>query len=314
MTIWRCDALEHVPCDLCAADDTRPVCTRADGLSVVECAKCGLAYLDPRPRPDVVNRLYGLDYFARNVTGIGYEDYFGTYRNELVRECSERMRALGKRISFRGLRCLEVGCASGEFCEALRSAGAEPVGIDIAEVAINQARARYPHIDFRVCTVESLHGVGLFDAVFCFELLEHVLSPMAFLNSVRGLLKPGGYLGISVPNYQCAKVIGCENWLGFHHNFEHLYFFSEQSLASYALRTGFSVLDVWTGAGTGRLLGPDPAGAPRAGALSAAKVLAHTLGLMDLCRSVAARYRAWVRRFRRGGNQHTLLMLWRKEV
>jgi len=41
---------------------------------------------------------------------------------------------------------------------------------------------------------------GRFDAVLSFFALEHAADPVAFLRSVRGLLRPGGALHLTIPN------------------------------------------------------------------------------------------------------------------
>ncbi len=39
-----------------------------------------------------------------------------------------------------------------------------------------------------------------FDAVTCFEMLEHVFDPKAVLNEMYRVLKPGGYVVLLVPS------------------------------------------------------------------------------------------------------------------
>ena len=46
---WKPTELEETRCDFCGADETIQIITRFDGLNVVECLRCRLAYLNPRP-------------------------------------------------------------------------------------------------------------------------------------------------------------------------------------------------------------------------------------------------------------------------
>ena len=80
-----------------------------------------------------------------------------------------------------------------------------------------------------------------FDIAIALEVIEHVISPTNFLQSVNGVLKHDGYLLLSTPNYGCAKKYG-EGWLGFRTSFEHIWYFSVESLKKIAIKEGFQLL------------------------------------------------------------------------
>ena len=49
-----------------------------------------------------------------------------------------------------GERVLDLGCGAGRFVAALRGAGADPVGVEVAEAALERARAVAPGADLRL--------------------------------------------------------------------------------------------------------------------------------------------------------------------
>ena len=63
--MWQPEELHEVNCDLCGSNDFFFVIQRADGLNVVECLRCRLAFLNPRPSEDVIYRLYDDYYFSQ---------------------------------------------------------------------------------------------------------------------------------------------------------------------------------------------------------------------------------------------------------
>jgi 2-polyprenyl-6-hydroxyphenyl methylase/3-demethylubiquinone-9 3-methyltransferase len=92
-----------------------------------------------------------------------------------------------------GERVLDVGCAEGRFAAELARAGADVVGIDVAEEPLRRARARHPELDLRVVDEERQWGLqdASFDAVWAGEVIEHVADTAAWLSQVRGVLRSG---------------------------------------------------------------------------------------------------------------------------
>ena len=60
---------EEVGCDLCGSDKSKNIFKRPDGLCVVECDVCGLAYINPRPKNSELVARYGSKYFDNERSG-----------------------------------------------------------------------------------------------------------------------------------------------------------------------------------------------------------------------------------------------------
>lgn len=249
--------LEFVTCDLCGSAKTQAVVTRPDGLPVVECVNCGLGYLNPRPSRNTISKLYDGEYFSKakqngNANRYGFGDYLGNFNQILLRKAAEaRLRLCSRYVDVRNKACMEVGCATGEFCEVLRSHGARVVGLDLSSEAITQARLRYPLIDFEEGDLSAIQAEELWDLIFAFEVIEHVESPAHFLGGMASHLKPGGRLILTTPNYNCGRRVGVDRWDGFQSSLEHLYFFNSQSVKQYAAKVGLTTEASLTGNGDG---------------------------------------------------------------
>ena len=87
-----------------------------------------------------------------------------------------------------GERVLDVGCGSGVLADLLASMGAEVTGIDANPKAIEFARATF-------------HRPNL---VYCLEVIEHLYEQQvrALLATFARLLRPGGVLTMTTPNYR----------------------------------------------------------------------------------------------------------------
>jgi SAM-dependent methyltransferase len=161
----------------------------------------------------------------------------------------ERRRALLLGEASAGERVLDLGCGAGRFLAALREAGAEPVGVELAEAAAERARANVPGADVRLVEPDgSLPlGHGEIDLVWCSEVLEHIPDVAHALLEVRRVLKPGGRLLATVPYHgrlQAAAIALTRFDAHFDPLGQHVRFFTRTSLAATLEQTGFTGIRV----------------------------------------------------------------------
>ncbi len=109
-----------------------------------------------------------------------------------------------------GARILEVGCGRGGFtcwlaCSPHRAR--QIVAVDYAVAAIRKARQlaldrRLEGISWEVGDIAAVaHGDESFETVISCETIEHVPDPRAALRELARVLKPGGRLFLTTPNY-----------------------------------------------------------------------------------------------------------------
>jgi GT2 family glycosyltransferase/SAM-dependent methyltransferase len=99
----------------------------------------------------------------------------------------------------RELTVLDVGCGPGLLRERLEGVAFRAyTGIDLSDVAIEEARARaFPRSTFVVGDVSTTE-VGQFDVVVLNEVLYYASDPSAQLERIKALLNPGGVAVISM--------------------------------------------------------------------------------------------------------------------
>lgn len=97
-------------------------------------------------------------------------------------------------------RILDVGCAGGDLARYCKPA--DYVGYDLSQSALKAARVRFPCHRF----VDSLDGLGDFDAIAALALIEHIPDPASLLQKLRTLLKNSGSVILTTPAPSMERV------------------------------------------------------------------------------------------------------------
>jgi len=95
---------------------------------------------------------------------------------------------------------LDVGCGIGDVSYFLSFKGWQGAAIDLSKDAIVKAKERLTDFPQVIVEHKSLAQVeGMFNTVFCLDVLEHIKDDVGALKHIYNLLLPEGYLVVSVP-------------------------------------------------------------------------------------------------------------------
>jgi SAM-dependent methyltransferase len=188
---------------------------------------------------------YGTERYGRAIKDY-YEDLWQRLPADLEPP-SYQLRSRFLRGEVRaGDRALDLGCGAGEFTVALAAAGAVAVGVEVADAAVERARARHPGLDFRLVPIDGPLPFedNSFDLVWASEVIEHVADTARWLSEVRRVLAPAGRLLVTTPSHGRARVavFGLERFsepLG-----DHLHLYTKRSLRELLDEFGFSEIRV----------------------------------------------------------------------
>ena len=108
-----------------------------------------------------------------------------------------------------GERVLDLGCGAGDLTAQLARAGAQPTGVEVAQAAVDRARARHPDLSFALAAIDGPLPLqdGAFDVVWASEVIEHVADTARWLSEVRRVLVPGGRLLLTTPNHSRPRLL-----------------------------------------------------------------------------------------------------------
>ncbi|MEM3872043.1 MAG: class I SAM-dependent methyltransferase [Nitrososphaeria archaeon] len=156
------------------------------------CQNCDLQWWEPRKiLPEFYEKEGDEGYKARHLG--------------IFEEIGENHKLFFKLMPIKSGKLLDVGCGDGVFLKEAKKFGFEVWGIDLDRKSIKVCQEKWKlkntfavtHEEFaNFCHKERLK----FDIITFFEVLEHQDKPKEFLETIKSMLKPNGYIVLSVPN------------------------------------------------------------------------------------------------------------------
>jgi len=240
--------MEYVNCSLCGVDDAQVLFKKKDkfGISqdefhVVECRRCGLRYVNPRPDPEEMGKFYPESYSWKETFEADFfitrwvRDSEKRYRYHLLKdEVSRALKYIGRTIG----KVLDVGCGTGDRLDVWRSMGFDTYGVETSESADYAAG----HLKLNVLKGDLFSARfqdQFFDLVMLYNVLEHTHNPGAVCQEVHRILKEDAFLIIQVPNKDSlqSKVFG-KRWAALDVPRD-LYYFNVKTLRELLEKIGF---------------------------------------------------------------------------
>jgi SAM-dependent methyltransferase len=123
----------------------------------------------------------------------GYESAFGAVSRQTVETMLEAARVTP------GSRVLDVCCGPGMLSAGALKRGAEAVGLDMSEDAVELARTLVPDGRFQQGDAQALpFPAASFDSALCGYGLMHLPEPATAFREILRVLRPGGRASFSV--------------------------------------------------------------------------------------------------------------------
>lgn len=236
----RLSTFVHVDCPNCA-QKRGPRKFKKGFFNFVECRRCGMLFITPRP-PQVL-----LDtYYRKSVAMKMFSDILldsERKRTSLFFKPRARdvLAYLNQKNVTRG-RLLEVGCSIGTMLALFKGTGFDLFGMDPDPKACRIARTKYGIHVFQSAIEEfRSDGEKPFDVILNFETIEHVSCPLSFLKKINTILRMRGHLVLTTPNWGGfdIKFLGKKYKNIYGPN--HLNYFDVRTIDHVLSRAGFTV-------------------------------------------------------------------------
>ncbi len=245
--------LEHVSCFLCNTADQYDVVYEAraerdkdvdlgqtlrasgDELLIdqlVRCRICGIQYVNPRLRSDLISSGYTE----------GEDPAYVSQLEARKRTFAASLDRIERAAGGCG-RLLDVGTAAGAFVAAARERGWDAEGCEPNRWLATWG-ARHFGVTIRQGTLfDQDYPEGSFDVITLWDVIEHTADPPAVLERCRALLRPGGILVVNYPDIGSwiARVLG-RRWLFL--TSVHLFYFDRRTIRLMLEKSGYHVESV----------------------------------------------------------------------
>ena len=205
-------------------------------LQAVICTQCGLAFLNPQPKPDALSRFYSAEYYA----GQSPHD-FDIDKHLRAREWQRQVLfdwVIAHLPEVRAWSILDIGCGYGawlrNFGDANRLLGIEQ-SVQAAKIAKERFGVEVHQTDF----MQNDLPAGSFDLVSGLAMIEHFVDPLAALVEMNRVLRPDGYLYLQTPD---LRGLVLRRGIARFFKLVHTYYFSFTTLAGLCEKAGFEVV------------------------------------------------------------------------
>ncbi len=234
-------------CPICGGARVELFCRVADRdrpsdreWEVWRCSDCRYGFTRPDVPPEEIGSYYPESYLGEaratlEAFAAGTLQKSRSWRHETEKvELVERFRRQG--------RILDVGASTGRFLLALDGGRWRRVGVEYIEPVVELVRARFPELSLHPGDVYSQElEPGTFDVITFWHVFEHLFEPRRVLARIGELLRPGGLVVISVPNFDSwqARFFG-RHWYALDLP-RHLHHYSPRALAILLEEAGLAV-------------------------------------------------------------------------
>jgi 2-polyprenyl-3-methyl-5-hydroxy-6-metoxy-1,4-benzoquinol methylase len=221
---------KYVECLVCGGAPLVPL-LGYESAHLVRCPSCNLTFAGRRAADAELAehyRGYGVRWFDSDITRQRY--------NELL-DGFEQHRQTN--------RILDMGCGAGYFVEEAVRRGWDAYGSEFGELPRQLSRDKNLNIVNAPVRLGDFPK-GHFDVVTAFEVVEHLRDPIDELSVVRALVREGGLLYCTTPNFNsAARRVMRVRWPIIAYP-EHLIYFTTPTLTRWLAGGGFEPLRVTT--------------------------------------------------------------------
>jgi len=246
MSFWQSQIILRAACPLCDSTQRTYLFKKTSytvGIpdNFFKCDSCGFVYSESALSPAGISAFYQEKYVRSNYTE------YSSFSHLKIMSFKARLQNViniqkAKNPNFIDtFSVLDLGCGTGISMLAAKQLGLNVTGVEVSKTAVEIANG----MNVGPVHCSDLHeldhlGLGEFDLIVLFDVLDHVPDPVKVLSAAEKLLKPGGTMLIEVCDIDSlyAKLMG--KYYTHVIPFEHFSYFNSSTLKALVEKCGLS--------------------------------------------------------------------------
>lgn len=213
-------------CSICSAQKLRKL-NGYEKDHLVTCEECSFVFSNIRPSQEELDKVYS-----------GYSRDFG--RTEATLQKMRETAVWLKNLS-NAKRVIDVGCGDGGYLSIFKNLGCQVYGTEFdsrtEEICRNKGITMLQGGIMPL--LDEFEGQEKFDLVIFTEVIEHINNPLDVIENISRLLRKGGLMYITTPNFASLerRVLGPQ-W-GMIAYPEHISFYSPKTIDLILRKCGY---------------------------------------------------------------------------
>jgi SAM-dependent methyltransferase len=186
-----------IPCVACESEDLVREFEK-NGFAYSSCQNCGTLFQSPRPSIEAFEAFYQNSVSSRYWAEKFFPAVAEARRDKIFRPRVDRLRDLCSAKAIVVKQLIDVGAGYGIFLDEWRKVNRVTQLLAVEPSASLATECRNKGFEVVEEIAENVSGYNNYaDLVVCFEVLEHVYDPLTFVQTLTGMVKPGGYVFVS---------------------------------------------------------------------------------------------------------------------
>lgn len=220
----------HDKCLVCNATRLKPL-KQFSANYLYKCNSCGFVFARRIPTEDELIKHY---------EGYGRNDYLSPITIKRYNELLDELEKYRKTN-----RILDVGCGIGYFLEEAKKRGWDVYGTEFTDQAISICETKGISMKQGVLDTNN-YEPDFFDIITSFEVLEHINNPQDELNNFHHILRKGGLVYFTTPNFNSLLRYRIKEHYDIICYPEHLSYYTPNTVKRLFKKHGFKPLKVQT--------------------------------------------------------------------
>ena len=232
-------------CLICSSKDIYKFHESSDGEQIYKCRNCKIQFMNPQCSDEFLNNLYA------NYTKDEPSVFEGLIQSHL--DC---LLMIEKFYPSKGA-LLDIGSGNGNLISLAQKRGWVSTGYDVDCETVRKISAKI-NVKMYCGKFEEIKlDENSFDVITMLHVIEHLKSPIVYLDVIKKVLKQNGILFVALPNIQARsgivklfleKIHVKRNNVAAHYDTSHhLWYYTPQTIRNTLEAHGFNVNLIYSG-------------------------------------------------------------------